>query len=78
MRTCYVFQSQSSPDLRGFTDTPEGNHLPAENGPWTLVRTIRPEEPWDMNIHRAIVSALKRSCYALTRSWSEGVASRQR
>ena len=57
MRTCYVFQSQSSPDLRGFADTAEGNHLPAEEGPWTLVRTIRPEEPWDMDIHQAIVSA---------------------
>ena len=57
MRTCYVLQSESSPDLRGFTDTPEGSRLPPEDGPWTLVRTIQPEEPWNIDVARSVVSA---------------------
>ena len=56
IRTCYVIQSQSSPDLRAFTDTPEGSRLPLEDGPWTLVRTISPEEPWDVGVSRPVVS----------------------
>jgi hypothetical protein len=56
MRTYYVFQAQNSPALRGFTDTPEGEKLPADFGPWTLVRQIKPDEEWDLNISRAIVA----------------------
>ena len=57
MRTYYVFQAQNSPGLRGFTDTPLGEKLPVEDGPWTLVRQISPDEPWDVDISRAVVAA---------------------
>jgi hypothetical protein len=57
MRTYYVFQAQNSPGLRGFTDTPDGEKLPAEDGPWTLVRRIEPDEEWDLDISRAVVAA---------------------
>jgi hypothetical protein len=57
MRTYYVFQAQNSPGLRGFTDTPKGEKLPAEDGPWTLVRQISPGETWDINISRTVVAA---------------------
>ena len=57
MRTYYVFQAENSPGLRGFTDTPEGDKLPADFGPWTLVRRVKPDEEWDLNISRAIVAA---------------------
>jgi hypothetical protein len=77
MRTCYVLQSQSSPDLRGFTDTPEGNRLPAEEGPWTLVRTIQPEEPWDIDIHRSIVLAgLLENGFYLSGPWNRPASSK--
>ena len=56
MRTYYVFEAPSSPELRGFTDTPQGEKLPAEDGPWTLVRQIGPDEHWDLGISRAIVA----------------------
>lgn len=59
MRTYYVFQGQNSPGLRAFTDTPKGEKLPAEDGPWTLVQKISPDEDWDLSISRflAIVAA---------------------
>src|SRR5215218_9581265 len=57
MRTYYVFQAQDSPGLRGFTDTPLGEKLPAEDGQWTLVRQISPDKPWDVDLSRAVVAA---------------------
>src|ERR671933_670223 len=57
MRTYYVFQAQSSPGLRGFTDTLEGEKLPAEHGPWALVRRIGPDDEWDVDISRAVVAS---------------------
>jgi hypothetical protein len=56
MRTYYVFQSANSSDLRGFTDEPTGDSLPAEDGPWTLVREIAPDEEWALDVSRAIVA----------------------
>ena len=57
MRTYYVFQAQNSPGLRGITDTPGGDKLPAEDGPWTLLRRISPDHEWDLDIGRAVVAA---------------------
>jgi hypothetical protein len=57
MRTCYVFQSDTDPNLRGFTDSAAGEKLPAESGPWTFVRQVGPAEQWTFNVGRAIVSA---------------------
>ena len=56
MRTYYVFEAESSAGLRGFTDTPEGEKLPVEEGPWRLVRQIGPDETWDLGISRTIVA----------------------
>lgn len=57
MRTYCLFQAVSSPDLRGFADEPTGAGLPAELGPWALVKEIRPNEEWTPTISRAVVAA---------------------
>jgi hypothetical protein len=57
MRTYYVFQSQSAPALRGFTETPATGVLPAEDGPWSLVQQIGPDDDWTLDISRAVVAA---------------------
>ncbi len=57
MRTCYVYQSASNPQLHGFTESPNGESLPAEDGPWTLVQQIGQDEKWTPRISRSIVSA---------------------
>jgi len=57
VRTYYVFQSASSPGLRGFTDEPRGDRLPPEQGPWTLKQTIGPDEEWTVDVSRAVVVA---------------------
>jgi len=57
MRTYYVFQAVSSPGLRGFTESPDAEKLPAEHGPWALVRRIGPDEEWDLDISRAVVAS---------------------
>jgi hypothetical protein len=57
MRTYYIFQATRFPGLRGFTDDGSGDMLPADEGPWTLVRQVGPDEEWDLNISRAVVAA---------------------
>ena len=57
MRTYYIFQATSFPDLRGFTDDPRGDMLPTEEGPWTFVRQVGPDEEWNLNVSRAVVAA---------------------
>ena len=56
MRTYYVFKAASSPDLRGFTYDPAGERLPAEHGPWTLVKEIGPDDEWTQDVSRAVVA----------------------
>jgi hypothetical protein len=57
VRTYYVFRSGSSPDLRGFAEVASGEKLPADDGPWTLERTVSPDEEWTLGISRAVVAA---------------------
>lgn len=57
MRTYYLFQAANSPDLRGFAEEPAGAGLPADLGPWTLARQIRPNEEWTLAVSRAVVAA---------------------
>lgn len=57
MRTYCLFQAVNSPDLRGFTEEAAGANLPAELGPWTPVRQIRPNEEWTITVSRAVVAA---------------------
>src|SRR5215204_1769203 len=56
MRTYYLFQSGSAPDLRGFADAASGGQLPPEYGPWTLVQQITPDQGWNLGISRAVVA----------------------
>ena len=46
MTTFSYFRSQSRSDLHAFTDDASGAKLPAEQGPWRLVRTVDPQEGW--------------------------------
>jgi hypothetical protein len=57
MRTYYVFQSTTTPDLHGFAESPAGEALPADLGPWALSQQIGPDEQWNLGISRAIVAA---------------------
>jgi hypothetical protein len=56
MRTFYVFQSQSSPDMRGVTDDASGGKLPTEHAPWTLAREVGAEAEWTLPISRKVVA----------------------
>ena len=57
MRTYYVFQSRTTPELRGFTDDEAGEALPADQGPWALDRQIGPDDEWTLDVSRAVVAA---------------------
>jgi hypothetical protein len=57
MRTCYVFQSEANPNLCSFTDNATGEKLPADLGPWTLVKEVGPGERWTFGVGRAFVAA---------------------
>jgi hypothetical protein len=57
VRTYYVFQSGRDPQLRGFTDEPQGQALPTEHGPWRLMQQIDPDGEWTLDISRAVVAA---------------------
>lgn len=57
MRTYYVFQSATAPNLRGFADEPRGEALPPENGPWTVVQEVGPDDEWTLDVSRAVVAA---------------------
>jgi len=57
MRTYYVFQSATAPDLRGFAEEPGGKLLPPENGPWTLIQEVGPDDEWTLDVSRAVVAA---------------------
>lgn len=57
MRTYFVFQSATAPGLRGFTDEPRGEALPPENGPWSVVQEVGPDEEWTLDVSRAVVAA---------------------
>ncbi|MXQ12984.1 PRC-barrel domain-containing protein [Microvirga makkahensis] len=57
MRTYYIFQSEKTPQLQGFTEEPQGRHLPSGEGPWKAVRRIEPDEEWDVDTSRAVVAA---------------------
>jgi len=56
MRVVYYFQS-GDPNLHAFADSPAGDKLPAQNGPWTLVRQVSPDEKWTYSASRAAVAA---------------------
>ena len=57
MRTYYLFRSENDPQLQAFTDDPAGSKLPAENGPWTMVRPVSVDEDWTHTTTRDVVAA---------------------
>ena len=57
MTTYFDFRSEKGTDLHGFTDDPTGAKLPAEDGPWSLVRQVGPGERWIYPVARATVGA---------------------
>ncbi|MET0527709.1 MAG: PRC-barrel domain-containing protein [Microvirga sp.] len=54
-RTYYLFQSATAPELRGITGESTSESLPPEDGPWTLVQQVGPDEPWTFGVSRAVV-----------------------
>jgi PRC-barrel domain len=57
MRTYYVFESKTAPDLHGFAESPAGETLPADLGPWVPSQEIGPDDEWTLGVSRAIVAA---------------------
>lgn len=57
MTTLYYFRSEADPEVYGFTDDPAGAKLPAEQGPWTLVRQLPSDQEWTQRGSRAAVIA---------------------
>ncbi len=57
MTTYHYFQSGRDPEVHAFTDDPTGNKLPAENGPWTLVRQVSSDDDWTHTTTRGVVAA---------------------
>jgi sporulation protein YlmC with PRC-barrel domain len=57
MRTYYLFQAGSDPELQAVADDPTGDKLPAEDGPWTLVRQLSSDEDWPHTTTREVVAA---------------------
>ena len=57
MTTLYYFHSQAEPELYGFTDDPAGAKLPADKGPWTLVRHLTSDQEWSHRGSKAAVIA---------------------
>ena len=53
MTTYYEFRSEKEPKLRGLTDDPAGDKLPADNRPWTMVRQVTSEESWSLGFSKA-------------------------
>lgn len=57
MRTYYLFRSETDPQLQAFADDSAGSRLPAENGPWILVRLVSADEDWTHTTTRDVVAA---------------------
>ena len=57
MRTYYLFQAGSDPELQAVADDPTGDKLPAEEGPWVLVRQLSSDEDWPHTTTREVVAA---------------------
>ena len=56
MKTYYVFQAQSAPDVRCITEDASGSTLPAEYAPWTLAQEVSAEGDWPLRINRRVVA----------------------
>jgi hypothetical protein len=57
MKTLYYFHSESDPEVYGFTDDAAGAKLPADKGPWTLLRHLSADQEWTQRGSKAAVMA---------------------
>ena len=51
----FIFKSETSPDLRAFSDDQGGHKLPAQFRPWHAIGVVRPENALPHNISRETV-----------------------
>jgi hypothetical protein len=53
----FIFKSETSPDLRAFSDDQGGHKLPAQFRPWHAVGVVRPEAMPPHNLDRGLIEA---------------------
>jgi sporulation protein YlmC with PRC-barrel domain len=57
MQMYYLFKSETDPRLQAFTDESTGSRLPVEQGPWTLIRQVSPDDTdWPHTTTREVVA----------------------
>lgn len=77
MKTYYVFQAQSAPDMRCITDDASGSKLPAEHGPWIFTQQVSAEGDWPLPVNRKVVGfGITENGYYLWGSLKEGPSSK--
>jgi hypothetical protein len=53
----FIFKSETSPDLRAFSDDQGGHTLPARFRPWHAIGVVRPESVPPHNLNRDLIEA---------------------
>ncbi len=53
----FIFKSDTSPNLRAFSDDQDGDKLPAQFRPWHAVGVIRPDSVPPHNLNRDRIEA---------------------
>ena len=53
----FIFKSDTSPNLRAFSDDQGGHKLPAQFRPWHAIGVIRPESVPPHNLNRDRIEA---------------------
>jgi hypothetical protein len=53
----FIFKSDTSPNLRAFSDDQEGEKLPAQFRPWHAVGVVRPDSVPPHNLDRDRIEA---------------------
>jgi hypothetical protein len=53
----FIFKSETSPDLRAFSDDQGGHKLPAKFRPWHAIGVVRPESAPPHNLNRDLIEA---------------------
>ena len=57
MHSYFLFRSERDPETQAFAGDSAGSALPAENGPWTLVRQVSSDDEWTHTTTRDVVAA---------------------
>ncbi len=53
----FIFKSDTSPNLRAFSDDQEGEKLPAQFRPWHAIGVVRPDSAPPHNLNRDLIEA---------------------